>query len=218
MDKKQNDLIAELTSGLEPVKPLMSAEKRMLLWSLLSFSLVFGGLYYLQPITTDESIYRLSNIYLFLEFALAFLPFLMCGFLVFLLGVPGRSPATKWVYTALMPAIGFVGFVFIEKYSGAHASSEFMGYRYYCSKEVVYFSLIPLLTITALALRTYVFKPLLTGSLIALSGVSLPLAIMQISCVGDPDHTIQYHLMPLLPVVIGGAIVSTLLLKKFSKS
>ena len=206
-----NEFIANLAQDLKPVRPIFSPGKRLFLWSLFSFLFVALSMFWVQqfrPGFWDE----LSQPSFFLESALAFLPFLTVTFVVLILTVPGQSIRLWQVFLAISPFLLFFGALWIGREGHPSIKPTISGARGDCFAEVLWFSWIPIFFLVYLVRKALAPRRFLIGGLIGLAGASLPMALMQIACMYDPQHAITHHIYPALIVTAIMSAVGPILL------
>lgn len=130
-----------------------------------------------------------------------------------LLSLPG-------VLTSKRAAIATVGLLVLwvgaYLYGLANPALEpsMLGKRPHCFVETFAFSSVPLvLGYWLLSRRTPIARGW-TGALLGAAATSIPATIMQIACMYDPKHILQFHLAPVIIVASAGAIVGWLAFRK----
>lgn len=142
---------------------------------------------------------------------------LVVGIAVFrnaiLLSLPG---VMSWKRAAIV-TVGLLGvWVGVYVYGLANPALEpsMLGKRPHCFVETFAFSSVPLVLGYWLVSRRTPIARGWTGALIGAAAASLPATIMQIACMYDPKHILQFHLAPVAIVGIAGAIAGWLAFRK----
>jgi len=130
------------------------------------------------------------------------------GLAAFRAAVPGaltrRFAVAGFVLLALWLAQYVVGLV-----NPALQPSD-LGERHRCYLETAVYALAPILAGVFLVRRLYPLRYLRTAMSLALAAGMIPALYMQIACMYEPSHILQFHILPGLSMVLVGAAVSML--------
>ncbi len=196
-----NELIKNLANELKPVEPWSSPEKRTILWILLNFTLIGVVLFFTQPNNASVQLELLS--FHFIMDILFFASSSILGvYLGFLSVIPGTNKGKIRIIfilsiCLLLMSLGFGILSPVESLTGT-------GTRPFCKYEVLFFSLIPMISFGVLVFRGFFvdkFKAFVPG---LFAGAVIPAGYMHILCGNEPIHALLFHIGPaLVPLVIG---------------
>ncbi len=214
----KNELLDQLVGDLKPEASHLGAEVRFIFWAVFSFCLVALAMELNRPLNI-EGYHQVETTHYFLEAVIAFLPFFSLGYLAFLYSVPGRSPSRKWLIVALVPlALYVLSTVFGVLFDRSLPEGAMIKGRFLCNVETLFVSLIPIVGLSYLVVRSYAYKKKLVALLIGLAGGSLPVALMHVYCANAPLHILMHHIGPMLLVSTIGLFVIPFVISKYSKN
>ncbi|MEM7135170.1 MAG: NrsF family protein [Myxococcota bacterium] len=208
MDRKQ--FIDQLAAEPRPAKRL-STGVAIALWLAASCTFVVGATLATGDLRPGVG----EQLRDFPRFAAECALGLVAGIFVFrtglLLSVPGRLHWRRAVPLALALIALWIGAYVYGLWSPALEPSM-VGKRPNCFGETFLFSSFPLALGLLLVARRAPLQRAWVGALVGAASTSLPALMMQVACMYDPRHILQFHLLPILIVgLVGGAIGSLVL-------
>ena len=213
----KNEFLDQLVGDLKPEASHFRPELRFIFWAVFSFCFVALAMEINRPLDI-EGYHQVATTQYLIEAVIAFMPFFSLGYLAFLYSVPGRSPSRKWLLIALIPiSLYILSTVFGVLFDRPLPEGAMVKGRYLCNVETLVVSLIPIVGMSYLIVRSYAYKKRLVAVLIGLAGGSLPMALMHIYCANDPLHILKHHIGPVLVISTIVLIVLPLVISKFSK-
>lgn len=202
---KPDDLIADLQSQLTPVRRVAPTGRTIWLWLLLSgvYVALSGSL--MGPFRPGFS----EELVLHSRFAAEMLMGLgaVVCFAVAALGtsVPGFD--TRWFRRAgWLLVVGWLS-QFVLGLAYPVLEPTMLGKRDHCVWEAYIYSVPPLLGMIWLQHRRYVLRPLAGVGYAALAAGILPALMMQLACMYEPLHALQFHVVPALLLTAAGILV-----------
>lgn len=205
-------LLDDLTADLRPTSRL-STGAAVALWLIASWAFVVGVTLAtgdLRPGWFGQL--RDTPRFLF-ECALG----LAAGLLVFragvLLSVPGRAAWRRAVPAAIAWIAIWIGAYVYGLYDPALEPSM-IGKRPHCFGETFMFSSVPLALGLFLVARRAPLQRAWVGTLVGAASASLPALMMQVACMYDPRHILQFHLLPVVVAGIAGGGLGWLVLRR----
>lgn len=209
---KKAHLIDSLATDLQPVHRLRVGAT-VALWLIVAWAFVWvmtlatGDL---RPGFVDQL--RQSPRYV-VECALGFVAGAMLFHVAILLSVPGAISRPRAALLAIgILVVWFGAFAVGLAYPALEPSM--LGKRPHCFVETFAFSTVPMLLGVWLIARRLPLARGATGALVGGAAASIPAAIMQIACMYDPTHILQYHLSVVLIVGAAGAFIGWLAFRK----
>jgi len=201
-------LIEELSRDLPPVRPSPNVNALAMLWLIASAVFVVMVTWLAGPVRTGAFGQLAAEPRFLLETLLGVVAIGWLGLIAFRGAVPGaltrRFAVAGFVLLALWLAQYVVGLV-----NPALEPSD-LGERHRCYLETAVYALAPILAGVILVRRLYPLRYLGTAMTLALAAGMIPALYMQIACMYEPSHILQFHILPGLSMVLVGAAVSML--------
>jgi len=206
--KQHEQLIENLSKDLTPVAPASNVNRTGLVWLVSSAIFVAVITHLVDPVRPGAYGQLLAEPRFLLETLLGVAAIAWFGLLAFRSAVPGdltrRFAVAGFVLMALWLAQYVAGLV-----SPALEPSE-LGKRPFCYLETMVYSVPPILAAVFLARRLYPLHYARTVMSLALAAGMIPALFMQLACMYDPAHILQFHILPGLSMVAVGAVVAAL--------
>lgn len=206
-------LIDSLVEDLAPVRVARSWRSAVLLWLGLSWVFVTSAVLLTGPLRTSAASVFTQSPSALLEFALGLAAGLTAIIAGLEMGVPG-TPHTRRLF--VLPAVLMAGWVGMIVYAMSNPSFEvsMLGKREHCFIESMVFATPPyFLALWLLRERMPQFQAgavLLTGA----AAGAIPALWMQLACMNDPLHALQFHLTPILATAVAGALIGHFAFRK----
>lgn len=195
-ENQTDNFLDSLVETLEPVKPLLSPEKRALLWFFVHTVTIGAIMHLLRPFSSD-----LHLDFLMVRFSAEVLIFFVFSFLAayagFLSVIPGTQ--SKKLYRIAFAAMTlFAAIIAISFFSPAKPIETMASKRPHCMFEIMAFSLLPIAHMFYL-MRKGIFDGKFKTLVVAFIGASvIPSGMMHFACMYDPLHIVKFHLGPSL--------------------
>lgn len=196
------ELIAELSTGLEPVRPVRNVNARAGLWLLLSAVFVVVITHWFGPIRSTAPAQLVAEPRFLLETLLGLLAIATTTLVAFRATIPGAlSPGLARLAAVLM--VLWLGNYLFGLLDPALEISM-VGKRDHCFTETLVYALPPMLLALILTRRLYPLQPVYAAAAFSLAAGMLPALYMQIACMYAPLHILQMHIFPGLLVMLLG--------------
>jgi hypothetical protein len=209
----QSDFVDALVADLERVRPAMPWSRAILVWVLMSWTIVGGVLLASGPLRSDLIAELLGSPGFVLELALGFAAGLTAIGAGLELGVPG-APSPLRLCTP--PALLFCSWTLAVAYGlidpGGPTTIE--GIRVHCFVEILTVSLPPVTLAFYLLRGRVIFAQARAGLLVGAAAAALPALWMQLACVTEPSHVLKFHLSPILILGVLGALLARRILPR----
>lgn len=205
---RHEQLIQSLTDDLAPVKPVMSPDWLAILWLLGTALFVvlftaFDGP--LRPGVFDQL--RASPRFL-AEMALGLTAITLLAFCAFRAAQPGRLQRRFATISAVLLGLWLVQYL-VAFWSPALPLST-VGARHACWLETIGFAIGPMLVAFFLTRRWYPLNPWHTTLSFSLVTGLLPAWYMQLACMYNVPHGLEFHILPGLAVALAGSCLALL--------
>jgi len=205
--------IDELTTDLHPAPSLLSPPLRSALWFYLSLAVLGGVMYVIQPFR-DGALTDLLNPRFLVETLLPLVALTMMAFLALLTAIPGVFVSKAWQIVAFVPLVLFILSMVLGVFSFPSLEPSMVGKRPSCFLEVLGLSWIAVLFIVVLLRRAFVFQKVQTGLFVGLASAAIPMTLMQVACMYQPQHALTHHVAPALVVGVLTTVLAPLLFWK----
>jgi len=202
--KTTEQLIDQMASGLEPVKPVRPGGPWML-WLCLSASLVVLLIHSAGPLRPTAAQQLLSVPRFVLEMALGVASAIALALVAFRAGTPGLLQRHMLFVSGALCCLWLANFVL--GFAFPVLEPGMLGKRDHCVVETVIYGLPPLLGLLYWQRRMY---PLSPGGASALAGCAagiLPALYMQVACMYEPGHILAFHVAPILLLGLGSPLL-----------
>ncbi len=201
-------LIAQLSSGLETVKPTPLGPMT-LLWLLLSGAWVIGAIHVTGTLRPGALQQLAQHPHFLLETLTGVLAIGLLGLIGFRSAAPGALSRPL-----LGVALALLG-VWLSSYVAGFVSPalepSMLGKRDHCMSETLLFGLPPAVLAMFMARRLYPLDGSRTALLLSLAAGMMPALYMQLACMYEPSHILRLHILPGLLVALLGLGAVTLL-------
>lgn len=203
---KQQQLIQSLTTDLQPVQTAKPPVRQALAWLLVSGLFVWGMTELVAPLRSDAVQQLLSVPRFALETLTAVAAIVCLSVAAFRSAIPGSS-YQAWLKTGWVLAALWVVQYLLGLWSPAIAPS-LNGERAECWLEVLLYSVPPVLAALYLTRKMYTLTPTATSLSYCLAAGMIPAALMQLACMYEVPHILQYHILPGLLVGSTGFVLA----------
>ena len=201
--KTTDELISQLASELEPVKPVKDTSARSLVWLGLSTVFALLAIHWYGPIRPGALQQLLTHPRFMLEI-------LFGGATIAVLALAGFRSA---IPAASAPRLAFVGLVMLALWLASYlvgivspaVEPSMLGKREHCVFETFLYGLPPAVLGIVVCLRLYPLNPGVTALRIGLAAGLIPALYMQIACMYDPVHALTLHMLPGILLGLGCA-------------
>lgn len=200
---KKNDLIDRLAGDLRPVRRFPTGAV-VTLWLLLGWSFVCLVTFATGDLRPGVIGQLQASPRFVLECGLGFVVGIVLYRFAVLLAVPGATSARRAAGISVALLSAWFG-VYLYGLVDPALEPSMVGKRPHCFVETFVFSSVPLVVGFWLVVRRLPLARGWTGALVGSAAASIPATIMQIACMYDPKHILQFHLGPVLIVGSVGA-------------
>lgn len=208
-------LVDQLSTGLQPVRPVRHIDGRACLWLLISAGFVIGITHWFGPIR-PSAINQLETEPRFLvETLLGVLAIITTTLVAFRAAIPGALPRRLSTLAGVLMVV-WLGNYLLGLLDPALEPSM-VGKRDHCFVETLIYALPPMLLAFAFSRRLYPLRPVYAVGAFGLVAGMLPALYMQIACMYVPLHILQMHILPGLLVMLAG-VLSMLIWHAFRRS
>ena len=201
-----DDLIKELSTGLEQARPMPNIDLVAGLWLLASAAYVVLVIHWFGPIRPNAWEQLLTTPRYLMETLCGVAAIVFVSFAAFRAAVPGALSRrfARWglALTALWVACYVVGL----QYPALEPSM--LGKRHGCVYETLIYALPPMVAGFFIVRRLYPLRPMSTALGFSLAAGMLPALYMQIACMYAPAHILQFHIFPAAVVGLLGMAVA----------
>lgn len=207
---KDLDFIKELSQDLKSVKPLLSPERRTILWLFLSFLIITGLMFIIKPLNSII-LNKFTHPTFVVEFSLIFGSIVSMSYASFLSVVPGAI-AKKNLKYFFAPVITLFTYYLI-KYIAHMTSAHEVAHRPTCLTEVLVYAVIPSLHILWLVKKGFFVDRRPTLFYATTSAALVPALLMHLGCMHGTVHVMMFHLAPAFIISIIGYFISMKVIK-----
>lgn len=191
-----DELKDELVSELDARKPALRSTRLILLWAILSYSLVIALILVTGPLRPGWFEQLAASPRFLIEFALGLS---ISPVAIYFAVVLNRPEESLWQDRRIFIPFGLAGatillVVLAIGFPLFHVSN--VGYRPHCLSETIEFTVPPMILWLVLARGGYSIRPALSGLLLGLATASPPAVAMHIACKYDPLHMLLFHFVP----------------------
>jgi hypothetical protein len=204
MQNREN-FIAELSQNLPPVKRLPNVNLLAIVWFIVSVVYVIVVINFVGPIRPGALSQLISSPRFLLETLLGVAAIFWVSLQAFRDAVPGmlshRFMSGGFILMLLWLAQYVIGFI------SPALEPSILGKRNFCLYETMIYSLPPIYVAWYLVRRFYPLHPVRTAMSISLASGMMPALYMQLACMYEPSHILNFHIIPgLLMVFVGVSI------------
>ena len=210
--ENKNDLIERLSADLQPVRRF-SVGAIVAMWLAIGWAFVAFVTFSTGDLRPGVVAQLQASPRFLLEYVLGAAVGVVVYRLAVLLAIPGATSTRRAAAIAVAMLSAWFG---LHLYGLVDPALEpsMIGKRPHCFVETFVFSSMPIAFGLWLLLRRLPLARGWTGALVGFAAASMPAPIMQIACMCDPRHILQFHLMPVLIVGGFGALSGWLGFKK----
>lgn len=205
MDRR-NELIADLSRNLAPVRKTPNVNRLASAWFLLGAVFVVSVTHLAGPVRPGAMSQLLAEPRFLLETLLGMVAILWTSLLAFRGAVPAALTRRFATAGAILMALWLVQYVFglIEP---ALEPSE-LGKRGHCSLEVMVYSAPLILVALFFIRRLYPLGFVRTAMSAGLAAGMMPALYMQLACMYEPVHILSFHVFPGLLMALAAAAIA----------
>lgn len=216
MSNRQEELIAQLTAELTPVRAASPPLRVAGLWWLGSWLFVINVTLLTGPLRPGAFVQLATSV----QFAAESLVGLLAAALIAAWAFEDSIPGTRrqgLLYVGLVAAaMWLIAYVAGLEYPALEPSMA--GKRDDCVLQTLLFAGPPMAAGIWLIQRNYLpLAPLRSAALIGLAGAMLPALFMQFACMYDPAHILRFHILPIPVVVLAGVLGAWLARRAFRR-
>lgn len=212
--KTTDDLICELATDLEPVRPVKGITARSLFWLLATATFALLAIHWYGPIRPGAMQQLQNHPRFLLEIVFGGATIIMLSLAGFRAAIPGAYSSRLATIAQAMLVLWLVGYA-VGVLSPALEPSM-LGKRDHCVFETFLYGLPPALLGMILCARLYPLDPVATATRIGLAAGLVPALYMQIACMYDPVHALTLHMLPGILVGVCCAGISWLRVRRKS--
>lgn len=204
MSSDRENLIAALSTDLQPVRSPLPVAVSAGLWLLASTVFVIGVTWWFGPIRPNALTQLLTEPRFLLETALGAIAIAYMALIAFRAAIPGAlTPRSALLGAGLL--LLWLGNYVIGLVSPALEPSM-LGKRPHCFVEALLYAL-PLAGLAfAMTRRLYPLRPVYTAMLFSLAAGMVPALYMQVACMYSPEHILAMHIFPGLLAMLAGTL------------
>lgn len=206
-------LIAQAQEELRPVRWPGRVAPWLVLWTLLSGSMVMGFTLWTGPLRPGALGQLVHHPQFLAESLLGLAAGLAVAYAALHLGRPGAAGSRLRVLGALGLGVTWA-LAFVVGWSFPALEPSMLGKRMGCELQTLWFSLPPLALGIAILRRFAPLDRAFAGALLGAASGALPALAMQLACMYDPTHALTHHLAPVLGVAALGALLGPLGLRR----
>lgn len=203
---RRDDLIADLSSDLQSVRPAVNIDLIAAGWLLLSALYVIGVTHWFGPVRDNAFAQLASEPRFLMETLCGLLAITVTTLVAFRAAIPGALTAQFFALGAVLMLFWLSCYV-VGLFSPALEPSM-LGKREHCVWETFVYALPPVLLAFFITRRLYPLQPVQTAMSFSLAAGMMPALYMQIACMYAPAHILQFHILPGLLVVLVGASIA----------
>lgn len=211
------DFIEALVDDLTPVQPAPGGLRSLVVWSVLCWGFVSAFVLLGGPIREGALASALDSPRFMLELAIAIGTGLTALVAALELGVPGTPARLR---LGVLPLLLLSGWLVLALLALEHpvVPPSMAGKRPHCFVQSIGLALPPgLLAFGLLRRRVALAGPaagLRVGLLAGVAASAIPAFWMQLACMYDPLHALQFHLSPIAVFATAGALIAARLLPR----
>lgn len=202
----QENLISKLSSDLEPVAAPRNINRLAVAWYLFGALFVVTVTLLAGPIRPGAIAQLGDHPRFLIETMLGAAAILWVSLLAFRASVPGAL--TRGFMLTGLALVGVWLAQYVIGFISPALEPSLLGKRGHCSSETLLYALPVTLAGLFIVQRHYPLRPGQAGLFVGLAAGMIPALFMQIACMYEPAHIIQFHIAPGLLAAIIGAIVA----------
>jgi hypothetical protein len=207
-----DELINALSHELAPSRPVPSVNMMAFAWLVASALYVVAITHLFGPIRPAALIQLTTEPRFLLESLLGVAAISVSALAGFRAAIPGALNASLARLATVVMILWLASYLF-GLYSPALEPSM-AGKRPHCLVETFIYGIPPIGFALLLVRRLYPLRPMRTALALSLAAGMLPALYMQIACMYSPAHILQFHILPGMALVLVGAALAVLLLRR----
>ncbi|MFT4823020.1 MAG: hypothetical protein ACJAUG_001180 [Halioglobus sp.] len=197
---KHNAFIDGLAADLAPTGPPRNIDRLAIVWLIMSTVYVAVVGHLLGPIRPDALAQLVNEPRFAIESLLGVVAIAMTGLCAFRATIPGALSKRFVVITAGVMVLWLMNYV-VGLFNPTLAPSM-LGKREHCSWETWFYAAPPALAALLIARGLFPLQPAGTAAGIGLAAGMIPALYMQIACMYEPRHILEFHVLPGLVVAV----------------
>jgi len=203
-----DELIADLSRDLAPVKPAPNINVLALVWFLGSAVFVIVVTHLAGPVRPGAFSQLASEPRFLLETLLGVAAIIWVSMVAFRAAIPAALSRTFAIAGVILMSLWLAQYVF-GLVSPALEPSV-LGERAHCYLETMAYSFPPILIALFLVRRLYPLHFLRTSMTLSLAAGMISALYMQLACMYEPLHILEFHILPGLAMVLIGAATAAI--------
>jgi len=203
-----DELIADLSRDLAPVKPAPNINVLALVWFLISAVFVVVVTHLAGPVRPGAFSQLVSEPRFLLETLLGAAAIIWVSIVAFRGAIPAALTRTFAITGLILMSLWLAQYVF-GLVSPALEPSV-LGERAHCYLETMAYSFPPILIALFLVRRLYPLHFLRTSMTLSLAAGMISALYMQLACMYEPLHILEFHILPGLAMVLIGAATAAI--------
>lgn len=214
MNETRQRLIRELTADLQPVTRPGRTGGTLALWLLLAGAYSVAIVLATGPLR-EGALEAIAAVPAFaVEMALAGLTAVLLARAALWTAIPDGATWFKHSRMALLAALAWVGLLAAAWIAEPAWSPSMLGKRDHCFSEALAFGMPSFALLLLAARRLMPLRPRATGALAGAAAAALPALLMQVACMYEPEHALEYHLSAIPALALAGFLVGPWALKR----
>lgn len=205
MDRR-DDLIANLSSDLAPVRKIPNVNRLAAAWFLLGAVFVVSATHLAGPVRPGAYSQLMTEPRFLLETLLGVMAILWTSLLAFRGAVPAALTHRFALAGAVLMALWLAQYVFGLLAPALEPST--LGKRGHCSFEVMLYSAPLILVALFFIRRLYPLGFVRTALSAGLAAGMMPALYMQLACMYEPNHILSFHIFPGLVMALAAAAIA----------
>ena len=205
MDRR-DDLIANLSSDLAPVRKIPNVNRLAAAWFLLGAVFVVSATHVAGPVRPGAYSQLMTEPRFLLETLLGVMAILWTSLLAFRGAVPAALTHRFALAGAVLMALWLAQYVFGLLAPALEPSA--LGKRGHCSLEVMLYSAPLILVALFFIRRLYPLGFVRTALSAGLAAGMMPALYMQLACMYEPNHILSFHIFPGLVMALAAAAIA----------
>jgi Negative regulator of sigma F len=216
MRNRQQELIAQLTAELTPVRAASPPLRVAGLWWLGSWLFVIIVTLLTGPLRPGALVQLVTHAQFAAESLVGLLAAALIAAWAFEDSIPGARRHGLLQVGLVAAALWLIAYVVGLEYPALEPSMA--GKRAGCVLQTLLFAGPPMAAGVWLIHRNYFpLAPLRSAALIGLAGAMLPALFMQFACMYDPAHILRFHILPIPGVVVVAVMGAWVARRVFSR-
>ncbi len=208
------ELIDRLSAELAPVRRVARWPAASAGWLLASLAFVIATSLALGPYRPGFAAQLLAHPQFLLEMIVGTLALATFAAVALAGALPGRD--NRWVRRGAWMLLSVWLAFFLIGPAAPSLEPSMLGKREHCALEAYLYSVPPLLALLYLQRRRFVLHPYRAVIQAAVAAGLLPALAMQLACMYEPVHILQFHVLP-VAILTTVAVIVTWLVRQRTK-